>query len=277
MIDKIEKFSCPTLKVEEAKFEDVIPSFKKDMLYLDPPYFLPGDRENNKMHAGIYPMKNFPVHHNDFDHENLRDLLHSHEGPFVLSYNDCTEVRKWYSDFEFYYPEWHYSLGQGEVRVGENRKNTTENIGINNPDLSIFQKYVEKGLKNNKLIYEDKLIQCFFPGPQHSPPYVWSDNIKKVDNIKTVRHSKVHFLVIPKKRIFNIISLKKKHIPLLKYMNKIGIMIAKIILRADNFKQCPQNKFKDDWCSFPAMNKKELVKTYNLLTNNIKCYDTSYS
>lgn len=157
------------------------------------------------------------------------------------------------------------------VNNWENYK--TENIGINNPDLSIFQKYVEKGLKNNKLIYEDKLIQCFFPGPQHSPPYVWSDNIKKVDNIKTVRHSKVHFLVIPKKRIFNIISMKKKHIPLLKYMNKIGIMIAKIILRANNFTQCSRNKFRDDWCSFPPMNKEGLVKTYNLLTNHIKCYD----
>lgn len=67
--------------------------------------------------------------------------------------------------------------------------------------------------------------------------------------------------------------MKKKHIPLLKYMYKIGIMIAKIILRADNFKQCPRNKFRDDWCSFPSMNKKELFKTYNLLTNNIKCYD----
>lgn len=131
MIEKIEKFSCPTLRVEEAKFEDVIPSFSKDMLYLDPPYFLPGNREGNKMHSGIYPMKNFPVHHDGFDHESLRDLLHSHEGQFVLSYNDCPEIRKWYSDFEFYYPEWHYSLGQGEVRVGENRKNTTENIGIN--------------------------------------------------------------------------------------------------------------------------------------------------
>lgn len=131
MIEKIENFLCPTLKVEQAKFEDVIPSFKKDALYLDPPYFLPGDRENNKMHSGIYPMKNFPVHHDGFDHEKLRDLLYDHEGPFVLSYNDCSEIRKWYSDYEFYYPEWHYSLGQGEVRVGENRKNITENIGIN--------------------------------------------------------------------------------------------------------------------------------------------------
>ena len=36
------------------------------------------------------------------------------------------------------------------VNNWENYK--TENIGIDNPDLSIFQKYVEKGLKNNKII-----------------------------------------------------------------------------------------------------------------------------
>lgn len=130
MIEKIESFSCPTLKIDEADFKDVIPAFNKDMLYLDPPYFLPGDRENNKMHSGIYPMKNFPVHHDKFDHELLRDLLKKHNGPFVLSYNDCPEIRSWYSEFDFHYPEWHYSLGQGEVRLGKNRKETEEDVGI---------------------------------------------------------------------------------------------------------------------------------------------------
>tara|TARA_A100000164_G_scaffold191618_1_gene170145 strand:- start:419 stop:1573 length:1155 start_codon:yes stop_codon:yes gene_type:complete len=134
MIEKVDKFSCPTLKVEQASFEKVIPGFGKDMLYLDPPYFLPGDKENNKMHSGIYPMKNFPVHHSGFDHKLLRDLLEDHQGPFVLSYNDCPEIRAWYSDYDFHYPEWHYSLGQGELRVGKNRNDSKEEFGIKDFD-----------------------------------------------------------------------------------------------------------------------------------------------
>ncbi len=84
-----------------------------------------GDKEkeeDNKMFKGIYPMRNIPVHHNDFDHEKLRDLLHNHDGDFVLSYNNCETIRNYYSDFEFYYPEWFYSMGQGETRIGKNRK-----------------------------------------------------------------------------------------------------------------------------------------------------------
>jgi len=134
MIERVSNFSCPTLKVEEASFEDIIPAFSKDMMYLDPPYFLPGNKEGNKMHSGIYPMKNFPVHHDGFDHSRLRDLLLDHKGPFVLSYNDCPEIRKWYSDFDFYYPEWHYSLGQGELRVGKNRNDSKEDFGIKDFD-----------------------------------------------------------------------------------------------------------------------------------------------
>ena len=54
---------------------------KKDFLYLDPPYYLEKDNDN-KMHKGMYPMKNIDVHHSGFNHELLRDLLLKHEGDF---------------------------------------------------------------------------------------------------------------------------------------------------------------------------------------------------
>lgn len=121
MAEKVEKFSCPNLQVDLASFEQVIPAYNTEPLYLDPPYYLESE-EGNKMHSGVYPMKNFAVHHNSFPHEKLRDLLHSHNGPFVLSYNDCPTIREWYGDFDLYYPKWHYSMGQGELRLGDNRK-----------------------------------------------------------------------------------------------------------------------------------------------------------
>jgi len=127
MINKISKFSLPTLSVNQGSFEIVIPKHSEDFLYLDPPYYLEKDSDN-KMFTGIYPMRNIPVHHNGFDHKKLRDLLHNHKGGFVLSYNNCKTIREYYKDFELFYPEWSYSMGNGEVRIGKNR----EEMGITN-------------------------------------------------------------------------------------------------------------------------------------------------
>ena len=88
---------------------------------MDPPYFM-GRDSDNKMHAAIYPMKNIPVHHDGFDHELLRDLLHNYKGKFVMSYNNCETIREYYKDFRLEYPSWNYSMGNGEKRIGENRK-----------------------------------------------------------------------------------------------------------------------------------------------------------
>jgi DNA adenine methylase len=51
----------------------------------------------------------------------LRDLLKEHKGGFVLSYNNCETIREYYKEFEFHYPEWNYSMGNGEKRIGKNR------------------------------------------------------------------------------------------------------------------------------------------------------------
>ena len=100
-----------TTWVTGKSFEEVIPNFPNDLIYLDPPYYMEkkdGD-DDNKMFKAIYPNSNFPLHHMHFDHEKLRDLLHSHNGPFILSYNDCDWVRENYKDFKFKLPKWHYS------------------------------------------------------------------------------------------------------------------------------------------------------------------------
>jgi len=137
-IKKVKSFKCPNLSVKQSTFDNVIENNKSEFLYLDPPYYLEKDRDN-KMFAGIYPMRNIPVHHNGFDHEKLRDLLLSHKGDFVLSYNDCETIRDWYSDFEFHFPKWHYSMSLGETRVGKNRK-TTDNIKKESHEILIVKR-----------------------------------------------------------------------------------------------------------------------------------------
>jgi len=125
MAESVEKFSCPTLSVHNLPFEESIKKHSSDFLYLDPPYFLEKDSDN-KMHKGMYPMKNIDVHHTGFNHELLRDLLLAHEGDFVMSYNNCETIREYYKDFEFFYPEWSYSMGNGETRIGKNRNELNE-------------------------------------------------------------------------------------------------------------------------------------------------------
>ena len=118
LLDKVRNFRCPGLSVEQGSFEAVLPRHRDDFLYCDPPYYLDGD---SKMFRGIYPQRNFPVHHRGFDHRLLRDLLSEHRGGFVLSYNDCSAVRQMYMDCRTVEVEWQYTLGQGETRIGKNR------------------------------------------------------------------------------------------------------------------------------------------------------------
>lgn len=118
MIEKVRNFSAP-IKVTTADFKKVIQTHQNDFIYADPPYHLSG-----KMFKGIYPQRNFPIHHNGFDHEGLRDLLHNHKGGFILSYNDTPIIREWYEDFEIHEPAWQYTMGQGETRIGKNRTET---------------------------------------------------------------------------------------------------------------------------------------------------------
>ena len=126
-VDRVRAFNLPKMKVKKGSFEKTIPSHTDDFLYCDPPYYLEGD---SKMFRGIYPQRNFPIHHNNFDHEKLADLLSNHRGGFILSYNDCAAVRSLYKNCRILDVEWQYTLGQGETRIGFNRieAGTTSNV-----------------------------------------------------------------------------------------------------------------------------------------------------
>ncbi len=120
MVEKIRNTKLNNLEINCESFENVFPLYQNDFFYCDPPYFLEGD---SKMFKGIYPQRNFPIHHNNFAHEKLKDLLLAHKGNFIISYNDCSTIREWYKDFEFIEVSWQYTMGQGETRIGANRIN----------------------------------------------------------------------------------------------------------------------------------------------------------
>lgn len=118
MLAKVRDFRVDNMQVECASFEDVMGKHRNDFLYCDPPYYLDGD---SKTFVGMYPHRNFPIHHKGFKHELLRDLLKEHKGGFVLSYNDCSAIREWYGDFNMTSPKWQYTFSQGDTRIGDNR------------------------------------------------------------------------------------------------------------------------------------------------------------
>lgn len=114
-LHKIRNYKNPNLHVGLKSVEEVIPEFPNDLIYLDPPYYLEQDG-GNKMVRGLYPAMGMAVHHDYFDHELMRDQLHNHRGPFILSYNDCPTIREYYKDFRQEFPVWHYSYNKGQEK-----------------------------------------------------------------------------------------------------------------------------------------------------------------
>ena len=126
---KLEQLNLQNINVQCCDFEEVIAKHANDFIFLDPPYYLEGD---SKMFKGMYPNCNFAIHHNNFNHKKMCDLLKQHKGGFLITYNNCSTIREWYKDYKFEYPEWQYTYGQGEIRIGKNRKDaqkpTPDNI-----------------------------------------------------------------------------------------------------------------------------------------------------
>ena len=126
-IEKLKKTNLKNLKIYCSDFESVLKKHVNDFIFLDPPYYL---GEDSKMFKGMYPNCNFAIHHNNFNHKKMCELLKQHKGGFLITYNNCNTIKEWYKDFKFEYPEWQYSYGQGETRIGKNRKKAKKEDNI---------------------------------------------------------------------------------------------------------------------------------------------------
>lgn len=74
--------------IENRDFEDILKTYDRPgtLFYLDPPYY---DAE-----------RYYPDRFNPEDHIRLRKALERINGKFLMSYNDCSEVREMYQDFK---------------------------------------------------------------------------------------------------------------------------------------------------------------------------------
>lgn len=98
-IERVRNFHSENLWVEQADFSKSISQNQNVFLYLDPPYFstsrLYGRRGD--LHEGYY-------------HLGLRQLLRA-RGNWLLSYDDCPQVREMYRGFRIVKAEWTYGMG----------------------------------------------------------------------------------------------------------------------------------------------------------------------
>lgn len=138
MIEKVRNFHAENLQVGCESFENVIPKFQNDFLYCDPPYYLGGD---STTFIGMYPHRNFPIHHKGFKHELLRDQLKEHRGGFILSYNNCSTIREWYKEYNMITPSWQYTFSQGDTRIGKNRRENNNGSYIKRSHELIIWKF----------------------------------------------------------------------------------------------------------------------------------------
>jgi DNA adenine methylase len=97
-IQRLKDFSNPNFSVSRADFEESILLHKDIFTYLDPPYWIG---------SALYGKKGST--HRGFDHHKLFALLKRRKN-WILSYNDCKEIRHLYSKFETVTPVWKYGM-----------------------------------------------------------------------------------------------------------------------------------------------------------------------
>ena len=118
VLSKLKAFKAD-IKIYNLSFEKLFKKYPNDFFYCDPPYFLKEDCPTSKMFNGVYPERNKPFYHNNFNHDLLRDCLKNHKGGFILSYNNCNKAVEYYRNYRIVYPDWQYTMGQGEIRISK--------------------------------------------------------------------------------------------------------------------------------------------------------------
>lgn len=121
IIERLRDFEAPNLSVEHDAFWESIPRHSDIALYCDPPYYKVD---------GLYGKDKEDDY---FAHKYLRDLLVG-RGKWVLSYDNCEEVKELYKGFKYTLPQWKYSMGPGGGKLSKEILIFSDDIGENNGD-----------------------------------------------------------------------------------------------------------------------------------------------
>ena len=102
-IERLRNHSNPNFKVAKADFKTSLEKHPFAFAYLDPPYLIKSSLYGKKGNA-----------HKDFDHEGLAEILKTREH-WILSYNDCEEIRNLYEGFHILTPNWKYGMSNDKM------------------------------------------------------------------------------------------------------------------------------------------------------------------
>jgi len=99
-VENILKFKT-IFEIEILSFEYSIMKHNC-LVYADPPYLIKQALYGNKGNM-----------HKNFDHQKLAEILNKRNN-FILSYNNCDEVKEMYKNHIFLYPEWKYGMSSNK-------------------------------------------------------------------------------------------------------------------------------------------------------------------
>jgi DNA adenine methylase len=102
-IERLRNYFNPNIKIEKADFKAALEKHPFTFAYLDPPYLIKSSLYGKKGNA-----------HKDFNHLKLADILKKREH-WILSYNDCEEIRKLYEGFHILTPNWKYGMSNDKM------------------------------------------------------------------------------------------------------------------------------------------------------------------
>ena len=102
-IERLRQFHNSNISVRKADFIHSLQKHPDLFAYLDPPYLIKSSLYGRKGDA-----------HKDFDHQSLAEILRSRKD-WLLSYNDCEEIRKLYRGFRIIMPNWKYGMSNNKT------------------------------------------------------------------------------------------------------------------------------------------------------------------
>lgn len=105
-VAKLLTYDLSNLEVNQKSFEETLEDHKSEFAYLDPPYINRTQTLYGK-HGNM---------HKDFPHQRLADMLNERDN-WLLSYNDCPEVREMYKGHRILECTWGHRMSK--IEFGE--------------------------------------------------------------------------------------------------------------------------------------------------------------
>lgn len=102
-IERLRDYLNPNLKVNKADFKLSLAMHPYTFAYLDPPYLIKNSLYGKNGNA-----------HKDFDHYGLAEIIKKRDH-WILSYNDCEEIRSIYSGYHILTPNWKYGMSNDKM------------------------------------------------------------------------------------------------------------------------------------------------------------------